>query len=121
MTTTGRSDMKPILLSAYYYTFLMVFLVQKKAEAASTITAVTRKIKVSDFVHLIENIFKWSLSVAGGIALIMLIIGGIMYMTSTGNEQKAMQAKKTFYWALGGLMLLILAYGIGSVIYGIFF
>ncbi|MFA6096699.1 MAG: hypothetical protein WC788_03685 [Candidatus Paceibacterota bacterium] len=121
MTTIERKGVKLISFSIYYYAFLMVFLIQKKAEAASTITAVTRKIKVSDFVHLIENVFKWSLSVAGGIALIMLIIGGITYMTSTGNEQKAMQAKKTFYWALGGLMLLILAYGIGFVIYGIFF
>lgn len=120
MATIKERCAKLIYFPAYY-AFLMIFIVQKKAEAASTITAVTRKIKVSDFVHLIENVFKWSLSVAGGIALIMLIIGGILYMTSTGNEQKAMQAKKTVYWALGGLMLVLAAYGIGYVIYGVFF
>lgn len=84
-------------------------------------TVVTKKIKANDFVNLVENILKWTLSVAGTIALFMLIAGGIIYMTSSGDEQKALKAKKTFYWALGGLALIVLAYGIGSVIYKIFF
>jgi len=98
----------------------MIFIFSAKVQAASTVTVVTRKIRVSDFVNLVENVFKWVLSVAGAISLFMLIMGGIMYMTSAGDEQKASKAKKTFYWALGGLSLIVLAYAIGSIINKIF-
>lgn len=106
-----------------YYVLLFFVLIEmgNTAHAGSTISVFTRKTKVSDFVNLIENVFKWTLSVAGAIALFMLIISGYMYMTSTGDEQKTTKAKKTMYWTLGGLILLLLAYSIGLIIYNIFF
>lgn len=119
--TISKNDSIKHISAATFFVFLNVFFLSTKVQAASTMTVVTRKIRVSDFVNLVENVFKWSLSVAGAIALFILIMGGIMYMTSSGDEQKALKAKKTFYWALGGLALIILAYGIGSVINKIFF
>lgn len=105
-------------LSCY---FLLFIFSRNTALAASTVSVFEKKIAVRDIANLVANLFKWSLSVAGGIALIMLIIGGIMYMNSSGDEQRAAKAKRTVYWALGGLMLLLLAYTIGSIITGIFF
>lgn len=114
-------SVKNVIFAAYGFFWMREIVFAAKIQAATTPTVVTNKIKVDNFVQLAENIFKWILSVAGGIALLMLIIGGITYITSSGNEQRTTMAKKTVYWALGGLMLIILAYGIGSIIYEIFF
>ncbi|MEX1058988.1 MAG: pilin [Candidatus Saccharimonadales bacterium] len=50
------------------------------------------------------------LSIAAGvIAVIMLIIGGIRYITSAGNEQAVAGAKRTIFYALIGLVIVALA------------
>jgi len=37
----------------------------------------------------------------------MIIIGGIQYMTSAGNEEKTNKAKKTILWAIIGIAIVI--------------
>jgi len=103
-----------------YVELFTTFFSQKTASAAYTKTVIEKKVEVSDFIHLIDNIFEWVLSIAGTIALFMLIYAGIMYITSTGNEEKAKKAKKTFYWTIGGLMLLLLAYSIAFIVNDLF-
>lgn len=58
---------------------------------------------------LIHNITNLALLVAGGIAVIYIILGGINYLTAYGNEEKASAAKKTITWAIIGLLVIILA------------
>lgn len=112
--------MKTKFLSSFVFDLYFVFFLTTFANAAPPVTIIERKISVSDFVHLVDNIFEWILSIGGAVALFMLIYGGIMYMNSTGDEQKATKAKKIVYWALGGLMLLLLAYSISFTINKIF-
>lgn len=61
---------------------------------------------VTDLLH---NVISLALLLAGGIAAIYIIIGGISYLTAYGNEEKASNAKKTITWALIGLLLIVLA------------
>jgi type IV secretory pathway VirB2 component (pilin) len=68
---------------------------------------------VSDF---IINVIEVLLTVAMAIAVLFIIIGGFQYMTSAGNEGRAESGKKTLINALIGLVLIILAYVIVSVI-----
>ncbi len=77
-------------------------------------------ITTSDFTKIVSNFIKWSLGVAGSVALVALIVGGVMYMTSAGEEQKATQAKKLILWTIIGLVVILLSYAILSLINEIF-
>jgi glucose uptake protein GlcU len=63
----------------------------------------------TDFQMLLVNLLHWMLSVIGPIALIMLIIAGMMHITSAGDPQKAASAKKV-YMAMAGLIIALLSY-----------
>jgi len=58
---------------------------------------------------LINNITDLALLIAGGIAVIFIILGGISYLTAYGNEEKASAGKKTITWAIIGLIIILLA------------
>jgi hypothetical protein len=73
---------------------------------------ISNPIATSDFSILLTNFLKWLLSVAGSIALLMLITGGVFYVTSSGNDQKVETAKKMITWTLLGLILILASYAI---------
>ena len=52
------------------------------------------------------------LYIVGIIAVIMLIIGGIRYVTSGGDAQKVTDAKNTVLYAIIGLVIAFLAFAI---------
>lgn len=49
------------------------------------------------------NTLAFLLSIVGTIALIMLIVGAIMYLTAAGNEDQVDKGKKLFRYALIGI------------------
>jgi hypothetical protein len=100
------------LLSHLILCFFSVFSFINSANAGSSTFKVTNPIATSDFAKIVANFLKWILGVAGSIAFIMLIVGGIMYMTAAGDQQKASSAKKLIMVTLGGLMLVLLSYAI---------
>lgn len=55
---------------------------------------------------------------AGTIAVIMIIVGGLRYITSDGDAGKASQAKNTIIYAIVGLVVAIMSYGIVAFIVG---
>jgi hypothetical protein len=73
-----------------------------------------------NFTTLVQNILKWLLSVAGAVALLMLIYGGIIYITSTGDQAKAEQGKKIVTWTIAGLLVILMSYSIILVLDQIF-
>ncbi|MFZ2969700.1 MAG: hypothetical protein WA063_00980 [Minisyncoccia bacterium] len=100
-------------ISACSVLFLLsMFTLASNVNAAVTTYRITNPIATSDFAKIVANFLKWILGVAGSIALIMLIVGGIMYMTSAGDQQKATSAKKMIMITLAGLMLVLLSYSI---------
>lgn len=56
------------------------------------------------------------LAIAGLIAVLFLIIGGLRYITAHGNEEQAEAAKKTITHAIIGVVIVILAFVIIRVI-----
>lgn len=59
--------------------------------------------------QMIANVTDIALSVAGIVATIFIIIGGINYLTAYGSEEKATAGKTTMGWAIAGLVLIILS------------
>jgi len=57
----------------------------------------------------LENVINIASLIAGALAVIMLIIGGIRYASSSGNEQAIAGAKRTIIYALIGLVIVAMA------------
>lgn len=62
--------------------------------------------KVNDIIKLIINIFSL---VVGVVAVIMIIIGGLKYITSGGDSGNVTGAKNTILYAIIGLVVVALA------------
>ncbi|HSH17937.1 MAG TPA: pilin [Candidatus Saccharimonadales bacterium] len=62
--------------------------------------------RVSALLRRIINIFSW---VVGVIAVIMIIVGGLRYITSGGDSGNVSSAKNTILYALVGLVIVALA------------
>ena len=67
---------------------------------------------------LIQNIINLLLMVIGIIAVIMIIIGGIRYTTSGGDAGQTKMAKDTILYAIVGLVVAIMSYGLVNWVIG---
>lgn len=57
---------------------------------------------------ILGTVFLW----AGIIAVIVIVIGGVLYVTSQGDPQKTARAKNTILFAVIGLIVAISAFAI---------
>jgi len=69
---------------------------------------------------LLANIIKGLLGLVGMVFFILIIYGGIMWMTAMGNEDKVKKSRALIIASVIGLALIILAYLIASAIAGWF-
>src|ERR1700722_767537 len=65
---------------------------------------------------LLIDVINILLSVAALIAVLFIVIGGFMYITSAGNSEQAEKGRTTLVNAIIGLIIIILAYVIVSVV-----
>ncbi len=98
------------------FAVIMFFTTKIEGASAQIPIEIKNPIKTSDFAKIVENSLLWILSVAGVITIFMLVLGGIMYMTAGGDEQKVATAKKVVTWTIVGLGLILLSYSIMAVL-----
>ena len=55
------------------------------------------------------NFLNFLLSIVGALALIMLIVGGIMYMTSAGDDDRIKTGKKIVTFSILGIFISLAA------------
>lgn len=82
---------------------------------------IANPIDTPDFTTLVQNVLSWLLSVVGGVALLFMIYGGVVYISSIGDQKKAEEGKKIVTAALLGLTIILLSYSILVVVERIFF
>ena len=58
---------------------------------------------------VLGRIMNYLKSIAGALAVLFIIVGGVMYMISGGNKEMAERAKKTVLYALVGLVIVLVA------------
>lgn len=66
--------------------------------------------------NVVGGIVNILLFVVGVGAVIMLIIGGLRYVTSGGDAQAATSAKNTIIYSIIGLILAVAAYAIANFV-----
>lgn len=64
--------------------------------------------------NVLDTVYLW----VGILAVIVIVIGGIRYMTSTGDEQKIKGAKNTITYATVGLVVTLAAFAITNFVIG---
>lgn len=52
---------------------------------------------------------QWSISIGGGLSLLLIGVSALMFATSSGNPDKVNNAKSVFYGAITGLLFIILS------------
>lgn len=77
-------------------------------------------VKSSGLEANIWTIISFVLGLLGGIAVIVIIIGGFMYVTSSGDSSKVSAAKNTILYAVIGLVVAMLSVAIIAFVNGFF-
>lgn len=67
----------------------------------------------------IANILRAVIGMAGFVAVIFIVVGGVNYMTSAGDASKVKKAKDTILYAVIGLVICALAFAIVNWTIGI--
>lgn len=83
--------------------------VLEKCDAESQVCKGTNK---NSLYVLIGNVVNLLLTIAGIIAVIMIVIGGIRYTTSAGDAGQTKSARDTIIYAIAGLVVAIMAFAI---------
>jgi hypothetical protein len=68
--------------------------------------------------ELVSNVVNTLSFIAGVACVIAIIAGGIMYITSAGDENKVRTAKNTLLYAIIGVIISISAYAISAFVVG---
>lgn len=89
-------------------------------QCAQTINAqneVVRICEFGDFMDLLQRVITILLAFGGGVAVLMALWAAYLFITSTGNEERATAARKTLWWALIGMLVIIFSY---ALVYAVF-
>lgn len=71
---------------------------------------------VSGLGEYLDRVYQLSLSIVGIIATVMIMIGGVIWITAGGNQAKVSQAKDYISSALIGMFILVAAYTILNLV-----
>lgn len=72
----------------------------------------------SDLKSLLNTILSYFLGFLGFICVIMVIYGGILYVTSAGNDENVGKAKKILLYAAIGIVLIMISFALVNTILG---
>ena len=67
---------------------------------------------------LLANVINTLLFAAGAVSVIMIIVGGLKYTLSQGEEKAAAGAKDTILYAVVGLVVSVMAFAIVNFVLG---
>jgi hypothetical protein len=70
----------------------------------------------ADLVGIIFRAIQYILAFLGVVAVVVILIGGFMWMTAGGNDEKVGKAKKILIQGLIGLVIVLLAFAIATFV-----
>lgn len=65
---------------------------------------------------VIPSSINWLLGIASSIVILFLVVGGIIYISAAGDEERIQQGKRIVTYAIFGLVIILIAYGIVALI-----
>lgn len=104
---------KIILLTNIFFFSLI-----SPAFAATTISEKAGFAQLSDLVTVFANLVSVVASLAGFALLIVIIRGGISYITAQGDPKAVMAARSSLTWGVIGFIVIIAAFVILTILIG---
>ena len=71
----------------------------------------------SDLPSIFQTITNTLLYIVGAVSVIMLIVGGLQYVLSSGDSKRVESAKNTILFAIVGIVVAIVAYAIVQFVF----
>ena len=78
------------------------------------------KLGVVNVQELLGRVISTVLGVLGSVALVMIMYGGLTFMTAAGNAEKRKKAGSLLVWSVLGITVIFASYAIVSFVLGIF-
>jgi type IV secretory pathway VirB2 component (pilin) len=66
------------------------------------------------------SVLNFLLSIAEGLAVLSLVVSGVMYMISGGNEKQTETAKRAIRYSIVGIVVVLLSLAIVKTVSGLF-
>ncbi|MFA5986684.1 MAG: hypothetical protein WC819_05050 [Parcubacteria group bacterium] len=107
--------MKKIIQKIYVLLMPMVMVAQN-AYASVTKPESYGLVEATSFSDIIETVIMWILTFAGSLAVLMIVVAGVMYMTSVGDSAKTDKAKELLTASIIGLVIVLVAYVIVVIV-----
>lgn len=60
--------------------------------------------------QVVVTVMNWLMGILGILAIVMLVVAGLMYLTAAGDESKTTGAKNIIKFAITGVAVALLAY-----------
>jgi hypothetical protein len=106
--------LSPVMLVS----FATEAMAQQTTGQVNTVPAVN--LSIQQVYQTFVNVMNWVFSFAIVLAVILIIVGGVSYMTAGGDDTKLGTAKKRIIWGLVGAAIVIVAWGLISLIANFF-
>lgn len=68
--------------------------------------------------QLALTMLRFVLGFLGIVAVIMIIYGGLLYVTSAGNEENATKGKKILMYAITGIVIIFISFALVNTVLG---
>ncbi len=86
-----------------------------------TVITFEKKTSISSANELIAAIINWLLRMASSLVIFFLVIGGIYYITATGDAEKIKEGKKIITYVIIGLIVVLISYTLVTTLNKIIF
>jgi len=105
-----------IFLGLVIFLGLFLFCTQASALDVGLNEVAATGLGTQDIRVTIANLIRIAMGLLGIVAVVLIIIGGVMYATSMGEPEKIDKAKKLLIGAIIGLVIILTAFAIASFI-----
>jgi hypothetical protein len=109
LLSTNRTAIFALLILANF--FIGAAIIQAADTKGTTAGAGVDVTKI-DLCTVFRNTANWVAGIAGGLAMLIIVVGGIQWALSGGDDEKTANARKTIVAAFIGLAITLLAYTI---------
>ena len=106
--------MRRLLIFATLATLTVLFTFSAQAQ----IVSLPNPLVADDLAALIDNIATWLLTIGLTLSTLVIIWSALQFMVSGGNKDMVERARKTIWYAVIGIIVLLLAKGITLIIAG---
>jgi len=73
-------------------------------------------VTIGSISQLITKLESAIWTIFGGLAVVMFVVAGIMFLTAQGDPEKVKGARNAFIWGVAGIVVAIMAYSIIAIV-----